>query len=181
MNVQRRLSVRSYVHTYVCTLHARCLVLPSSWLAQSRSSSSATMYYSPKHARAARQRRVGLLRGTARFTLSSSSSIVASLFEVSVRSFVRSIPSPLLLPNKDQRSWEQFQQPPHGGASGLGSEGKGNKVQNASFSATRVGCVCSAHKISLGMFPYLESPTPYGRPSVSPLFPSLKSQGTFGR
>ena len=108
--------------------------------------------------------------------------LVASLFEVSVRSFVRSIPSPLLLPNKDQRSWEQFQPPPHGGASGLGSEGKGNKVQNASFSATRVGCVCSAHKISLGMFPYLESPTPYGRPSVSPpLLPSLKSQGTFGR
>ena len=179
MNVQRRLSVRSYVHTYVRTLHARCLVLPSSWLAHSRSSSSATMYYSPKHARAARQRRVGLLRGTARFTLSS---IVASLFEVSVRSFVRSIPSPLLLPNKDQRSWEQFQPPPHGGASGLGSEGKGNKVQNASSSAARVGCVCSAHKISLGMFPYLESPTPYGRPSVSPPFlPSLKSQGTFGR
>ena len=165
-------SVRTYVRTYAACC---CLVLPSSWLAHS---SSATMYYSPKHARAARQRRVGLLRGTARFTLSS---IVASLFEVSVRSFVRSIPSPLLLPNKDQRSWEQFQPPPHGGASGLGSEGKGNKVQNASFSATRVGCVCSAHKVSLGMFPYLESPTPYGRPSVSPLFPSLKSQGTFGR
>ena len=161
MNVQRRLSVRSYVRT----LHARCLVLPSSWLAHSRSSSSATMYYSPKHARAARQRRVGLLRGTARFTLSS---IVASLFEVSVRSFVRSIPSPLLLPNKDQRSWEQFQPPPLGGASGLGSEGKGNKVQNASFSATRVSCVCSAHKISLGMFPYLESPTPYVRLSLLP-------------
>ena len=48
-------SVRTYIRMYVRTLHARCLVLSSSWLAHSRSSSSATMYYSPKHARAARQ------------------------------------------------------------------------------------------------------------------------------
>ena len=149
MNVQRRLSVRSYVHTYVRTLHA------AAWCCQAVGWHTVVALLCTIALNTRAQHGKGALaccvapRGLPLVVCSS----IASLFEVSVRSFVRSIPSPLLLPNKDQRSWEQFQPPPHGGASGLGSEGKGNKVQNASFSATRVGCVCSAHKISWGCSP----------------------------